>query len=475
VNIGEPWPDSDIAWSRVLEMQTKLHQWATDDPKRRFDDLYNLVYDPAFLVVAWERVRGNRGARSAGVDGVAPRSIVFGAAALLGGLRDELKARTFTPLPVRERMIPKSGGKLRRLGIPTARDRVVQAALKLVLEPIFEADFRPCSHGFRPGRRAQDAIAEIRHLTSVRYEWVLEGDITACFDEIDHTALMDRVRRRIGDKRVLGLVKAFLKAGVLTEDDIFRDTDTGTPQGGILSPLLANIALSVLDDHFVEAWQTEMATVWQRKKRRNQGRPNYRLVRYADDFVVVIHGERADAEALRDVIAAVLAPAGLRLSDTKTTIAHIDEGFDFLGYRIQRHRKRGTAKHFVYTYPSKTSLRKVMATVKRLCRQGRNEPLSELLRRLNPVLRGWTNYFRHGVSKATFGYLRAYTWARVVNWLRHKHPHANWKWLRRRYLPRWWPTEGDTAMFDPGAVAISYARYRGHVIDTTPWATGRST
>ena len=471
MNIGEPWPDSDAARSRVLEMQTKLHQWATDDPKRRFDDLYNLVYDPAFLVVAWERVRGNRGARSAGVDGVTPRSIVFGAADLVAGLRDDLKARRFEPLPVRERMIPKTGGKLRRLGIPTARDRVVQAALKLVLEPIFEADFRPCSHGFRPGRRAQDAIAEIRHLTSVRYEWVLEGDITACFDEIDHTALMDRVRHRIGDKRVLGLVKAFLKAGVLSEDGINRDTDTGTPQGGILSPLLANIALSILDDHFVEVWQTEMATTPQRKKRRQQGRPNYRLVRYADDFVVVIHGERADAEALRDEIAAVLTPAGLRLSETKTTIVHIDEGFDFLGYRIQRHRKRGTAKHFVYTYPSKASLAKVMATVKALCRQGRNEPLSELLRRLNPVLRGWANYFRHGVSKATFGYLRAYTWARVVNWMRHKHPHATWKWLRRRYLPRWWPTEGDTTMFDPGAVAITYARYRGQRIDTTPWAT----
>ncbi len=202
MNIGDPWPDLDEAERRVLGMQTKLHQWATDDPKRRFDDLYNLVCDPAFLVVAWNRVRGNRGSRSAGVDGVAPRSVVFGAAELLGGLRDDLKARTFTPLPVRERMIPKSGGKLRRLGIPTARDRVVQAALKLVLEPIFEADFRPCSHGFRPGRRAQDAIAEIRHLTSVRYEWVLEGDIKACFDEIDHTALLGRVRHRIEDKRV---------------------------------------------------------------------------------------------------------------------------------------------------------------------------------------------------------------------------------------------------------------------------------
>ncbi len=160
MNIGDPWPDSDAAWLRVLNIQAKLHQWATDDPERRFDDLYNLVCDPAFLVLAWERVRGNRGARSAGVDGVAPRSVVFGAAELLAGLRDDLKARTFQPLPVRERMIPKTGGKLRRLGIPTARDRVVQAALKLVLEPIFEADFKPCNHGFRPGRRAQDAIAE---------------------------------------------------------------------------------------------------------------------------------------------------------------------------------------------------------------------------------------------------------------------------------------------------------------------------
>ena len=469
MNIGEPWPDLDEAERRVLGMQTKLHQWAADDPKRRFDDLYNLVYDPAFLVVAWHRVRGNRGSRSAGVDGVAPRSIVFGAAELLGGLRDDLKARTFTPLPVRERMIPKTGGKLRRLGIPTARDRVVQAAIKLVIEPIFEADFRPCSHGFRPGRRAQDAIAEIRHLTSVRYEWVLEGDIAACFDEIDHTALMDRVRRRVGDKRVLGLVKAFLKAGVLSEDGIERDTDTGTPQGGILSPLLANIALSVLDDRFAEVWQSEMATTWQRKKRRNHGHPNYRLIRYADDFVVVIHGERSDAEALRQEVAAVLATVGLRLSVTKTTIVHVDEGFDFLGWRIQRHRKRGTAKHFVYTYPSKTSLGKVKAKVKTLSRQGRNEPLSELLHRLNPVLRGWTNYFRHGVSKATFGYLRAYVWARVVNWLRHKHPRANWKWLRRHYLPGWWPTEGDVSLFDPNAVPITWARYRGQITDTTPW------
>jgi len=188
MNIGAPWPSLIEAELRVLGMQTKLHQWATSDPGRRFDDLFNLVHDPAFLVVAWSRVRGNKGARTAGIDGVTPRSIVFGAGEFLAGLRDDLKARRFTPVPVRQKAIPKAGGKVRKLGIPTAADRVVQAALKLVLEPIFEADFMPCSYGFRPKRRAQDAIAEIHFFGSRTYEWVFEADITACFDEIDHTA-----------------------------------------------------------------------------------------------------------------------------------------------------------------------------------------------------------------------------------------------------------------------------------------------
>ena len=153
-----------------------------------------LSADPAFLVVAWDRVQKNRGARSAGVDGVAPRSIIFGKEALLAELRDDLKARRFVPLPVREKLIPKKGGKLRGLGIPTARDRAVQAALKLVLEPIFEADFKPCSYGFRPKRRAQDAIEEIFFYTTHSYEWVLEGDIKSCFDEISHVGLMGRLR-----------------------------------------------------------------------------------------------------------------------------------------------------------------------------------------------------------------------------------------------------------------------------------------
>ena len=474
MNTGAPLPSLSAATGRVLGIQTKLHRWADEDASRRFDDLFNLVCDPAFLVVAWSRVKGNKGARTAGVDGVRPRDLAADERQFLTALRAELKAGRFRPLPVREHRIPKRGGKLRSLGIPTAADRTVQAALKLVLEPIFEADFKPCSHGFRPGRSAHDAIAEVRHYAAHGYSWVVEGDITACFDTIDHTALMDRVRQRVGDKRVLALVKAFLKAGVLTKDAGLKDTTTGTPQGGILSPLLSNIALSVLDEHFNTMWTTTMATPYRRKKRRQHGQPNYRLTRYADDFVVTVHGDRADAEDLRDQIAQILAPMGLELSQAKTHITHIDEGLVFLGYRIQRHRKRGTNRRFVYTYPSKNAVAAIKAKVKTYSREDRDKPLADLLRRLNLVLRGWTNYFRHGACKATLGYLHAYSWQRVILWLRRKHPRANWKQLRRRYLPGWRPTDGDQTLFDPASVPVRYYRYRGSNVPT-PWPTATTT
>jgi RNA-directed DNA polymerase len=472
VNIGAPWPDLDEAERRVLRMQMKLHQWATADPGRRFDDLFNLVVDPAFLVVAWSRVRGNKGARTAGVDGVKPASIVFGAGVLLDGLRDDLKGRRFVPSRVREKTIPKASGKLRRLGIPTAADRVVQASLKLVLEPIFEADFGPCSYGFRPRRRAQDAIAEIHFLGSParNYEWVFEADIKACFDEIDHSALMSRVRRRIGDKRILDLVKAFLRAGVLTEDGLDRTTITGTPQGGILSPLLANIALSVLDEHFTRKWEA-LGPYWTRAKRRRAGVPAMRLVRYADDFVVMVAGQRGDAEALWDEVGAVLAPVGLRLSEEKTRVCHIDEGFDFLGWHVQRRSWRGrTGKKAVYTYPSKKALASVVGKVRSLTRRAKHRTLADLLRSVNPVLRGWCNYFRHGVSSRTFSYIDHFSFWRIVGWLRKRHAGLKMGTLVRRYLPGWKVRDGKVEMFRPQATPIVRYRYRGARIPT-PWVS----
>jgi RNA-directed DNA polymerase len=461
-------PDHGLLYAerRVLEIQTKLHRWASDDPHRRFDDLFNLVADPAFLLVAWDRVRGNKGARTAGVDGQTARyiEVVRGLQGFLSELRDDLKARTFRPLPVRRRAIPKAGGKLRYLGIATIRDRVAQASLKLVLEPIFEADFLPCSYGFRPNRRAHDAVAEVHHFTSRSYEWVVEGDIKACFDEISHSALMDRVRQRVGDKRVLALVKAFLKAGILTEDGTLADTDAGTPQGSILSPLLSNVALSVLDEFIAQAPGGPAASPYERAKRRLQGLPNYRLCRYADDWCLTVSGTKAHAEALREEIADVLAGMGLRLSPEKTLITHIDDGLVFLGWRLQRHRKRGTGKSYVYVYPAKKALSAVMVKVKTLCRQNTNLPLDVLLHRLNRMLRGWTAYFKYGCSHATFSYLRSYLWKQVIRWQERKHRRTPWKELRRRY--RRWPADGGVELFDPARVRAKRYYYRGAQIPT---------
>ncbi len=479
VNTDEPpqleWPLLGQAERRVREIQTKLHRWANDDPHRRFNDLYNLVADPAFLLVAWDRVRHNKGAKTAGVDGESAYYVeaVRTVEGFLGELRTQLKDRSFTPVPVRERMIPKPGGKKkRRLGIATVADRVVQASLKLVLEPIFEADFLPCSYGFRPNRRTHDAVAEVHHFASRSYEWIVEGDIKACFDEISHSALMDRVRQRVGDKRVLALVKAFLKAGILGEDGQLRDSITGTPQGGILSPLLSNVALSVLDEYIARAPGGPAATPYQRAKRRRQGLPNIRLVRYADDWCLLVSGTKAHAEVLREEIAEVLTGMGLRLSPEKTLVTHVDEGLDFLGWRAQRHRKRGTSKHYVYVYPAKKALHAIMAKVKTRCRQNLNQPLEVLLQQLNAMLRGWTTHFRHGCSNATFSYLRAFLWKRLVRWQRRKHPRRTWRYLRRRYSRGdGWPTDGKLALFDPAKVSAKRYYYRGTCIPT-PWPAG---
>src|ERR1700683_2922113 len=461
-------------YRKVREMQAKLHRWAGEDRSRRFGDLFNLVSDLEFLAEGWLRVKANAGSKTPGIDKATVADIEnrIGVGVFLDQIRDSLKSGEFRPVPVRQGMIPKKSGKLRKLGIPTVTDRVVQAALKLVLEPIFEADFQPCSYGFRPNRRAHDAIAEIHYLASRprNYEWVLEADIRACFDEIGHVPLMDRLRARITDKRVLALVKAFLKAGIMTADGDREETYTGTPQGGILSPLLANIALSALDDHFTQKWEA-LGPAWTRAKRRREGVPTYRLVRYADDFVVMVGGTRDDTEALFDEVTTVLAPIGLRLSEEKTRVCHIDEGFDFLGWRIRRRAMRGRGgRRAVYTYPSKKSLASVMGKVRSVTRRHKHLTLAALLRRLNPVLRGWCNYFHHGVSSRTFSYLDHFAWWRVVGSLRKRHLGLNWGTLHRRFLPNWQIRDGRTVMFRPQEMAIVRYRFRGTRIPT-PWAS----
>jgi len=394
---------------------------------------------------------------------------------LLGQIREELKSGSFRPVEVRRVLIPKSNGKLRKLGIPALADRVVQASLKLVLEPIFEADFKPCSYGFRPNRRAHDAIAEIHSLASgaSNYYWVLEADIKACFDEISHTALMERLRARIKDKRICALVKAFLKSGVFTELGTREETYTGTPQGGILSPLLANIALSALDDHFDQMWRQQMSASYQRRKRRRNGKANFKLIRYADDFVIMVSGDRHHAEELREEVAAVLEPLGLRLSPEKTAVVHIDEGFDFVGFHIRRQRKRGTQKWYVYTKPSRKAIQSIKDKVsEKTYRSTRHQDLDELLRSLNMSLAGWANYFRHGVSKATFSAVDHHAWNRLMRWIRAKYAGKSglsMKQMRRRFCDVGWRFAYNGVVFTgASSVKVTRYRYRGGNIPT-PW------
>jgi RNA-directed DNA polymerase len=477
-NGGAPPKDGPIGpRQRVSEMQAKLHRWAAADPGRRFDDLFNFVYDPATLLVAFERVAGNHGANTPGVDGLTVAFVeeFLGVPGFLDDLHVAVKAGTFRPLPVRERKIPKPGGsgKVRKLGIPVIADRVVQAALKLVLEPIFEADFVPVSYGFRPRRRAHDAIAEIHHYGTQGYRWVLDADIEACFDSIDHTALMVRVRGRVKDKRVLALVKAFLKAGVLTEGGNREDTHTGTPQGGILSPLLANIALSVLDEHLHEPWRPggSMSTAYLRSRRRVKGLPRWRIVRYADDFVVLVHGTRAHVETLREDVSGVLAPLGLRLSAAKTQVVHMSDGFDFLGFHIRWKRKRGTNKWHVYTFIADRPIRSLKAKVRALTNRRSQQHPGTVLIRLAQIMRGWANYFKHAAAKRTLGSLSHFVWWRVIRWLRALH---RWKWkdVRRRFTTpdgRWRPiTANGVELFNLASVPVTRYRYRGTTIPN-PW------
>jgi RNA-directed DNA polymerase len=471
VNTGDPFPELLVAQGQVLHYQRKLHAWASADAERRFHDLWNLVCDPATLVVAWSRVSRNRGSRTAGVDATTRRHVEdAGVQRFLTELRGELKAGTFRPLPVRERLIPKRDGRLRRLGIPTLKDRVAQMALKLVIEPIFETGFYPSSYAYRPGRRAQDAIAEIVQFTKApsRYEWVVETDVEACFDQLPHSLIGEQLRRRIVDKRVIGLVRSFLKAGVMTETGSLQRTMTGTPQGGIASPLLANIALSALDREYLADW--EQMSSWDGKRRylQKHGHPTYRLIRYADDLVLLVKGTEPQARSLLDQLRERVQALGLTLKSEKTAVTHIDEGFVFLGQRIIR-RAYGTKPH-VYTFVTNEALASIKRKVKALTgRSTTNLALSELIAALNPVLRGWGNYYRHAAAKRTFCYLDYYVWWRVGRWLRKKHPQMTWKQIQRRFLNDDYTYQaGGIVLHQPARTAITRYRYRGARIPN-PW------
>lgn len=458
----------NAAGRRVARTQIKYHRWAKADRMTRFGDLFNLVGHPDYLLVAWEHVAHNKGARTAGVDGVTVRQILQRGevGAFLAGIAESLKGGTYAPAPVRRVMVPKPGGKSRPLGILTLTDRVVQQSLRMVLEPIFEADFLPVSYGFRPKRRAHDAVAEIHFYAGRGYRWVLDADIEGCFDNIDHQVVLDRVRQRIADKKTVAMVRAFLKSGVITELGEARGTYAGTPQGGIISPLLANIALSILDEAVMAPWAPggDQSTQSGRAKRRYHGVGNWRIVRYADDFVIMTNGSREDVERLQEQVAGVLAGIGLRLSPSKTRIAHLSEGIDFLGFHIRWRQKRGSGKWYCATLIAEKAFSTIKQTIRNLTPRRSPRRLAEVIREVNAALRGWTYYFRHAIAGRRFSFLRYFTWRRFVAWQRELH---RWGWTKvKRWLQRpdgTWRTiwaEG-VVLFDPTKVRIEYYRYRG--------------
>jgi len=375
---------------KVRQLQNRLWAAAKQSPGRRFHALYDRIHRTDVLWEAWRRVRANRGA--AGVDGLTLEAVEeYGVQRMIDELADDLRAGTYRPSPVRRVDIPKPDGSKRPLGIPTVRDRLCQQAAKIVLEAIFEADFLPCSFGFRPRRSATDALEAIRVAFPRGRHFVFEADIRNFFGEIDHERLLSLVEERVSDRRVLKLLRQWLRAGVM-EEGVRSETVTGTPQGGVISPLLANIYLHAFDRAWAEHGTGE-------------------LIRYCDDFVVLCE-TREQAEQGQERVTAILGELGLELHPDKTRVVDLregKEGFDFLGCHLHARmsgrlwEQRRIIRYYLHRWPSVRSMKRARGRVKALT--GRSQvgmELEAVIERLNLFLRGWGNYFRTGNAADKF-------------------------------------------------------------------------
>jgi len=403
----------------MAQKQTDLARMALDQPTHRFTNLYRLMHWGEWIESAAERVLARPGSSTAGVDGKTRDTFKKHHAEYLEALVTTLKDRSYTPVPVRRVYLPKSNGTLRPLGIPALKDRIVQEALRAILDPIFESDFRPHSYGFRLGRRTMDAIAVVMPLFNekCKHFYVIEGDIQSYFDTVHHRKLLSLLKRRIADKDIITLVWKFLKAGVM-EDGLFARTDKGVPQGGVISPLLSNIYLHELDKWADARWNL---TPYQRQRRRSSGQGNYQLVRYADDFVIVSNDTIANVRAVKEQVRDFLATAlHLTLSEEKTRITHVNDGFDFLGFTVQRVKLEGRTA--VHLRPSEKGQDRICAKLTDLTTRGWTW-MDEYTRMttLNAVARGWAEYYRHTSLLSDIEHVTRHVWHRYLLWLLKKH------------------------------------------------------
>jgi len=414
----------DLLPDKLHQLRWKLHQKAKNEPKFRFYALYDRIYRMDVLEAAWKHV-GKRG-KACGIDGVRAEDILErenGVESFLAAIHDELKSKTYRPSPVKRVYIPKADGKKRPLGIPTLKDRVVQMAVVMILEPIFEADFHDCSHGFRPGRKAHDALDAIRENLKAGRTEVYDADLKGYFDTIPHDKLMACVRMRVTDRSVLGLIRGWLRAPIIEEDDKGKrqppqKSEKGTPQGGVISPLLANLYLHWFDKAF---HCSKGPGAW----------ANARLVRYADDFVIMARYQSARIDEwishrLEDWL-------GLTINREKTSVVRLKRGecLDFLGFTFRYDRDLyGGAHSYLNVIPSKKSLKKARETIRektgpKMC----FKPTPAVVQDLNTYLKGWCGYFKYGYPRKGFRDIGHYCRERMTT-------HLNRRSQRKYHRPK---------------------------------------
>jgi group II intron reverse transcriptase/maturase len=398
---------------KAQELYEKLYLAAKKSKTRRVHVLYDKVYRMDILNRAWNQVKANGGI--AGIDNESIRDIVtIGEETVLTGIQQILEVGRYRPRRVKRIYIPKSDGRKRPLGIPTVRDRIVQTATKQVIEPIFEADFLECSYGFRPNRSAHDALEEIRKTMNTGFRVVLDADIKGFFDNIDHEKLMELVHQRISDRRILKLIRKWLKCGVM-EGGVTKETIVGAPQGGVISPLLANIYLYEFD----KFWKRQTVVTG-------------KLVRYADDFVILFK-TKEEAELGLQLVKAKLGDLGLELNEKKTRTVDTGggkEGFDFLGFHHRRVKSGRYKKHYTLKWPSNKSMKNIKTSIGEFLgsRAILNQSTEDVVEVLNPMLRGWMNYFRYGNSERKFRQIDSYIREELALWWSKKHQKSGRRW-----------------------------------------------